>query len=99
MRKLILATIILAIAGVAPCFARGGHGHGHHQIHGHSRHASSAPADPSAPSSQTSDAGVTGSAPMPSNRQLQKTDAPAPQKLDPEDAKLDQRIKSICRGC
>jgi hypothetical protein len=99
MRKLIPATIILAIAGVAPCFARGGHGHGHRQIHGYSRHALSAPANPSVPSSLTSDAGVTGSAPLPSHQQLKKTDAPAPEKLDPEDAKLDQRIKSICRGC
>jgi hypothetical protein len=100
MRKLILATIILTIAGVAPCFARGGHGHGHRQMHGHSRHALSAPANPSGPPSLTSNAAVTGGgAPLPSNRQLQKTDTPAPQKLDPEDAKLDQRIKSICRGC
>ncbi|HEY3791027.1 MAG TPA: hypothetical protein VGM09_04290 [Bradyrhizobium sp.] len=99
MRKLIVATTILAIAGVAPCLARGGHGHGHHQVHGHSRHALSAPANPSVPPSLTSDAGVTGSAPLPSHRQLKTTDTPAPEKLDPEDDKLDQRIKSICRGC
>jgi hypothetical protein len=28
-----------------------------------------------------------------------KTDAPAAETLDSENAKLDQRIKSICRGC
>jgi hypothetical protein len=85
MRKLILATTVLAMAVVAPCLARGGHGHGHHSLHGHSRHALSAPADPSAPSSLSSDAHVT--------------NTPAPGQVDPEDAKLDQRIKSICRGC
>jgi hypothetical protein len=76
IRKLILATTILALAGTAPAFARGGHGHRHH----HSPHPAvrglSIPAD------------------KPKN-----ADTATPEKLDPEDAKLDQRIKSICRGC
>jgi hypothetical protein len=76
MRKLILATTILAIAGTTPGFARGAHGHRHH----HSMHAPerglSVPAD-----------------------KAKKANTPAAEKSDPEDAKLDQRIKSICRGC
>jgi len=109
MQKLILAAAILAIAGIAPCFARGGHGHGHglghglghHHMNGHSRRALSAPANPSVPPSLSSDPRVTGEAPLPSRRKSQgaNTPTPAPGTMDPEDAKLDQRIKSICRGC
>jgi hypothetical protein len=105
MRNLILAAAILAIAGIAPCLARGGHGHGHglghSRMHGHSRAALSAPANPSVPPSLSSDTGVVGSAPLPARRKSQSANTPAPvqEKLDPEDAKLDQRIKSICRGC
>jgi hypothetical protein len=108
MRKLILAAAILAIAGIAPCFARGGHGHGlghrsvhHSRMHGPSRDALSAPANPSVPPALSSNAGFTGSAPLPSRRKSRSanTPAPAPANLDTEDAKLDQRIKSICRGC
>jgi hypothetical protein len=102
MRSLIVATAILAIAGIAPAFARGGHGHGHHsRMHGHSHRALSAPANPSVPPSLSSDARVTGDAPLPSRRKSQGADTPAPSAatMDPEDAKLDQRIKSICRGC
>jgi hypothetical protein len=106
MRKLILAAAILAIAGIAPGFARGGHGHGHGhhlRMHGHSRDALSAPANPSVPPALSSNAGFTGSAPLPSRRKSRSanmpTPAPAPANLDTEDAKLDQRIKSICRGC
>jgi hypothetical protein len=110
MRKLILAAAILAIAGIAPCFARAGHGHGHglghrsghhSRMHGPSRDALSAPANSSVPPSLSSDPGVTGGAPLPSRRKSRSanTPAPAPENLDTEDAKLDQRIKSICRGC
>jgi len=108
MRRLILAAAILAMAGITPCFARGGHGHGHghglrhhSRIHSPSRDALSAPADPSVPPALSSNAGFTGSAPLPSRRKARSanTPAPAPVNLDTEDAKLDQRIKSICRGC
>jgi hypothetical protein len=106
MKKLILATTILAMAGIAPGFARGGHGHGHgHSMHhhsgGHSEDPLSAPANPSVPPSLTSNTGVTGSAPLPAHRQPKaaNTPTPGPAQLDAEDAKLDQRIKSICRGC
>jgi hypothetical protein len=76
MRNLILATTILAIAGIASAFARGAHRHHHY----HSAHPAtrglSVPAD-----------------------KAKSADTPTSEKLDPEDAKLDQRIKSICRGC
>jgi hypothetical protein len=78
MRKLILAATILAISGVAPALARGGHGHRHH--HSMHRQATQAPSSPAADPSKNAT-------------------MPAPGKQDPEDAKLDQRIKSICRGC
>jgi hypothetical protein len=91
MRKLILTTAILLTAGISPGLARGGHGH--------SSGALSAPANPSVPPSLTSDARLTGSAPLPSRHPLTSADTSSPVKLDPEDAKLNQMIKNICRGC
>jgi hypothetical protein len=100
MRKLIITTAVLAMAAAAPALARHGSGHGHgHHMHRHSQGALSAPANPSVPPSLTPDAHLTGSAPLPSQRQSKNADASSPEKLDPEDAKLDQKIKSICRGC
>ena len=93
MRKLIVATAILVMAGISPGLARGGHGHGH------SSSALSAPANPSVPPSLTSDARLTGSAPLPSGHPMTAADTSSPVKLDPEDAKLNQVIKNICRGC
>jgi hypothetical protein len=61
--------------------------------------ALSAPANPSVPPSLTPDRRLTGSAPLPSHRELAKADTSGPVKLDPEDAKLNQMIKNICRGC
>jgi hypothetical protein len=57
MRKLILTAAILAMVGVSPGFARGGHGH--------SMGSLSSPANPSVPPSLTPDARLTGSAPCP----------------------------------
>ena len=79
MRKLIVAIIILAIAGIAPALARSGHGHGRH--HGHASRASAPPATPS---------------PQAANPPALVSDK---EKMDPEDAALDKRIKSICHGC
>jgi hypothetical protein len=93
MRKLIVATAILVMAGISPGLARGGHGHGH------SSSALSAPANPSVPPSLTSDARLTGSAPLPSRHPVTSADTSSPVKMDPEDAKLNQTIKNICRGC
>jgi hypothetical protein len=102
MRKLMITTAILATVTASPALARGGHGHGHghgHHAHRHSQRALSAPANPTVPPSLTPDARLTGSAPLPSGRASKKADAASPENLDPEDAKLDQTIKSICRGC
>jgi hypothetical protein len=100
MRKLMITTAVLTMVAASPAFARGGHGHGHgHHMHRHSQRALSAPANPSVPPSLTPDARLTGSAPLPSRRESKNADAASPEKLDPEDAKLDQTIKSICRGC
>ncbi len=89
MRKLILTAAILAMFGVSPGFARGGHSH--------SMGALSSPANPAVPPSLTPDARLTGSAPLPSSHpQLTKADNTASLPLDPEDAKVN---KSICRGC
>ena len=95
MRKLIVATAILVMAGISPGLARGGHGHGH----GHTSSALSAPANPSVPPSLTSDARLTGSAPLSSSHPMTSANTSSPVKLDPEDAKLNQTIKNICRGC
>jgi hypothetical protein len=92
MRKLILAAAMLAMVGVSPGFARGGHGH--------SSGALSSAANPSVPPSLTPDARLTGSAPLPSShRQLTKADASSPIPLDPEDAKVNKMIENICSGC
>jgi hypothetical protein len=114
MHKLILATVILTVGWISPGLARGGHGHmrghahghmhGHKNGlgHGHSRNptdALSISANPSGPPSLTSDSRLIGNAPLPSRRKSGKADLSASGKLDAEDAKLDKRIKSICRGC
>ena len=52
--------------------------------HGHRHHHSTHPA--------------TGELSVPADK-AKNADMPTPGKPDPEDAKLDQRIKSICRGC
>jgi len=101
MRKLIITTAILALTAASPALARGGHGHSSHghSAHRHTVRAPSAPADPTVPPSLAPDASLTGSAPLPSDRQLKKADTSSTEKRDPEDVKLDQKIKSICRGC
>jgi hypothetical protein len=100
MRKLMITTAVLAMVAAAPALARHGSGHGHgHHMHRHSQRALSAPANPSVPPSLTPDVRLTGNAPLPSQRQSKNADASSPEKLDPEDAALDQKIKSICRGC
>ena len=100
MHRLIVTAAVLAMVGISPGFARGGHGHSGHSHFGHGHHSmrASAPANPSVPPSLTPDPRLTGSAPLPSHR-VAKADTSAPEKLDPEDAKLNQMIKNICRGC
>jgi hypothetical protein len=83
---------ILALADTSLAFARGG-------SHGHSMSPLSAPANPSVPPSLTPDARLSGSAPLPSHQQLKRADSTTPVEPDPEDAKVNKMIKSICRGC
>ena len=91
MRKLILLAGMLVV-GVSPGFARGGHGH--------SRGSLSSPANPSVPPSLTPDARLTGSAPLPSSHPpMTKADAAAATPIDPDDARVNKMIKSICHGC
>jgi hypothetical protein len=101
MRKLIVTTALLAMVAASPALARGGHGHSMHghQMHRHSSRALSAPANPAVPPSLTSDGHPAGSAPLPSRRQLKRAEASSPEQRDPQDVKLDKKIKSICRGC
>jgi hypothetical protein len=68
-------------------------------MHGHSMHALSGSANPAVPPSRTPDARLTGSAPLATQHQTTNADALSPMERDPEDEKLDQTIKSICRGC
>jgi hypothetical protein len=91
MRKMLVVTAILALIGIPPGFARGGHGH--------SSGGLSAPANPSVPPSLTPDARLTGSAPLPMNHPHVMADSSTIIKPDPEDEKVDKMIKSICRGC
>jgi hypothetical protein len=87
MHKIMLTAMMLAVIGVSPGFARGG-GHGH----GHGTTGLAAPAN------LTPDARLTGSAPLPTNHPHTMTDG-TNVKPDPEDAKVDKVVKSICRGC
>jgi hypothetical protein len=104
MRTLISLTAVMAIIAISPAAARGGHsGHGHathgHSTHRHSTRALSAPADPTVPPSLTPDTRLTGSAPVPSRRRAEKANRSVSEKRDPEDTKIDKRIRSICSGC
>jgi len=101
MRTLILAGIILTLAGSTYASARGGHGHSHGRIgHGHMRHIGLRPANPSVPPSLTSDARLTGDAPLPAHRQPKRGTAPTvSESRHPDDIELDRKIGSICRGC
>jgi hypothetical protein len=101
MRKLILAGIILTLAGSTYASARGGHGHSHGRIgHGHMRHIGLRPANPSVPPSLTLDARLTGDAPLPAHRQPKRGIAPTvSESRHPDDVELDRKIGSICRGC
>jgi hypothetical protein len=90
MRKWIAAATILMLIGVSPVVARGG-------MHGHTT-ALSAPANPTVPPSLTPDARLTGTAPVPEPHPHVLADGGNIQP-NPEDAKVDRIVKSICRGC
>jgi hypothetical protein len=93
MRKLILATVVLVLAGFSASYARGG-------MHGSGMHGLMAPANPTVPPSLTPDPRLTGTAPLPPHQQPTSAGVPnAMLKPDPEDAAVDRMIGNICRGC
>jgi hypothetical protein len=100
MRKLMIATTMLVLAGFSAAYARGGmHGSG---MHGSGMHGLMAPANPAVPPSLTPDPRLTGTAPLPPHHQPTAADAPAPEamlKPTPDEIAVDRAIGNICRGC
>jgi hypothetical protein len=96
MRTLVTTLAILLLAGIPNVYARGG-------MHGSSHSALMAPANPSVPPSLTSNPRLTGSAPLPPQRQTSQADVASLKGIsvapDAEEAKVDRIVKSICRGC
>ncbi|MCP9626685.1 hypothetical protein NML43_06255 [Rhodopseudomonas palustris] len=104
MKKLIIATTILTLAGGAAALAQSGSGGAGGASGGMSGGAGGVggPANPSVPPALSSDQRVTGQAPV-GHRQPRRGDVSEPagslDQQDPADAALDRKIKSICRGC
>jgi hypothetical protein len=101
MRKLIIPTLAILLAGLSPSYARGGmHGGG---MHGTGMSGLMAPANPTVPPSLTSDPRLVGTAPLPPHHQPTSADVPAMPdamlKPTPEEAAVDRAIGNICRGC
>jgi hypothetical protein len=95
MRKLIITTAMVLLAGLSAAHARGG-------MHGHGTSGLMAPANPSVPPTLTPDARLVGAAPLPPHHQPTRADMGSQgtsMKPDPEDAAVDRMIGSICRGC
>jgi hypothetical protein len=96
MKKLVVTTAIFVLTGLSSGYAQGG-------MQSTRPGALSAPANPSVPPSLTPDPRLSGSAPLPPHHQPTRGDvASIPEgslKPDPEDAKVDRMIGSICRGC
>ena len=101
MKTLIIATTILTLAGGAAALAQSGSGGAGSGGRGGAGGVGG-PANPSVPPALSSDQRVTGQAPV-GHRQPRRDDASEPangiDKVDPQDAALDRKIKSICRGC
>jgi hypothetical protein len=98
MRKLVIATTVLVLAGFSAAYARGGHGSG---MHGSGMHGLMAPANPSVPPSLTPDPRLTGTAPLPPHQQPTSA-APVPDamlKPTPDEIAVDRAIGNICKGC
>ena len=99
MRKLMMATALLVLAGFSAAYARGGmHGSG---MHGSGMHGLMAPANPAVPPSLTPDPRLTGTAPLPPHQQPTSA-ASVPDamlKPTPDEIAVDRAIGNICRGC
>jgi hypothetical protein len=106
MRKLVITTLVLLLAGPSASYARGGmHGGGMHGggMHGAGMQGLMAPANPAVPPSLTPDPRLTGTAPLPPHHQPTSADVPplpdAMLKPTPGEAAVDRAIGNICRGC
>jgi hypothetical protein len=106
MRKFIIATLVISMAGLSTSYARDGmHGGGMHGegMRGGAMQGLMAPANPAVPPSLTPDTRLTGTAPLPPHHQPTSADAPslpdAMLKPTPEEAAVDRAIGNICRGC
>src|SRR5437899_2681749 len=102
MRKLIVTTLVILLAGVSASYARGGGMHGG-GMHVGGMQGPMAPANPTVPPSLTPDSRLTGTAPLPPHHQPTSADVPsvpdAMLKPTPEEAAEDRAIGNICRGC
>src|SRR5437868_4324814 len=106
MRKLIMPTLVILLAGLSASYARGGmHGGGMHGggMHGTGMSGLMAPANPTVPPLLTSDPRLVGTAPLPPHHQPTSAQLPsmpdAMLKPTPEEAAVDRAIGNICRGC
>ncbi|ABE39737.1 conserved hypothetical protein [Rhodopseudomonas palustris BisB5] len=105
MKRLIIATTIFTLAsGVLAVAQTGSGGTGGAGSGGMSGGAGGlgGPANPTVPPALTPDQRVTGQAPI-GHRQPRRSDPGSAGsdigQVDPADAALDRKIKSICRGC
>ncbi|MHB8267923.1 hypothetical protein [Bradyrhizobium sp.] len=95
MRKLIIATAVLILAGLSVADARGG-------MHGSGVHGLMAPANPTVPPSLTPDPRLTGTAPLPPHHQPTSSDVSVSDAVlnpTPDEVAVDRAIGNICRGC
>lgn len=114
MQKLIVAILVLTLSGLSPVLARGGmHGGGmfggmhNGGMRGNGMHHAmgfglASPANPTVPPSLTPDPRLIGSAPLPSHQQPTPAAGTLNQSLynpTPDEAALDKKIGSICKGC
>jgi hypothetical protein len=106
MRKLLMATLVILLAGPSVSYARGGmYGGGMHMggMHEGGMQGLMAPANPTVPPSLTPDSRLTGTAPLPPHHQPTSADVPSVPdtmlKPTPEEAAVDRAIGNICRGC
>jgi hypothetical protein len=95
MGKVIIATLVLVLAGPS-ANARGG-------MHGSGVRALMAPANPSVPPSLTPNPRLTGTAPLPPHAQPSSANGPSvPDAMlqpTPGETAVDRAIGNICRGC
>ena len=111
MRKFIIASLVILLAGPSASFARGGmHGGGMHGggmpgggMPGGEMQGLMAPANPTVPPSLTPDPRLTGTAPLPPHHQPTSADVPSlPDSMlqpTPDEIAVDRAIGNICRGC